>query len=178
MGWDGRGDHDESEAPGSVWKDQQPLKSRDFVPWRNMVLNLGDLIISLEKMEIHLNKLCIFIVWVVLGLHGCVLVFFSCGEQRLLFFMVCRLLSLQSTGSGHMAFNSCSTTGSGVVMWGPQSMRALRAVAQGPNRSGHVGSSWTRDWTHVPCIGRWVPIHWTTREVLETHFWKVKCPKF
>ena len=25
-------------------------------------------------------------------------------------------------------------------------------------------SSWTRDRTHVPCIGRWIPNHWTTRE--------------
>ena len=29
----------------------------------------------------------------------------------------------------------------------------------------HVGSSWTRDGTHVPCIGRRILIHWTTREV-------------
>ena len=28
-----------------------------------------------------------------------------------------------------------------------------------------VGSSPTRDWTHVPCIGRQIFIHWTTREV-------------
>ena len=27
-----------------------------------------------------------------------------------------------------------------------------------------VGSSWTRDWTCVPCISRWVLNHWTTRE--------------
>ena len=26
-------------------------------------------------------------------------------------------------------------------------------------------SSWTRDRTHVPCIGRWIPNHWTDREV-------------
>ena len=29
-----------------------------------------------------------------------------------------------------------------------------------------VESSWTRDGTHVPCIGRWILNHWTTREVL------------
>ena len=28
----------------------------------------------------------------------------------------------------------------------------------------HVGSSRTRDRTHVPCIGRWILNHWTTRE--------------
>ena len=29
----------------------------------------------------------------------------------------------------------------------------------------HVGSSWTRARTHVPCIGRWTLNHCTTREV-------------
>ena len=28
-----------------------------------------------------------------------------------------------------------------------------------------MGSSWTRDQTHVPCIGRWILNHWTMREV-------------
>ena len=30
---------------------------------------------------------------------------------------------------------------------------------------GHVGSSWSRDWTCVSCIGRRTLNHWTTREV-------------
>ena len=30
----------------------------------------------------------------------------------------------------------------------------------------HMGSSWTRDQTHVPCIGRQILIYCTTREVL------------
>ena len=30
----------------------------------------------------------------------------------------------------------------------------------------HVGSSQTRDGTHVPCISRQILNHWTTREVL------------
>ena len=29
-----------------------------------------------------------------------------------------------------------------------------------------VGSSWSRDTTHVPCIGRQILNHWTTKEVL------------
>ena len=29
----------------------------------------------------------------------------------------------------------------------------------------HVESSWIRDQTCVPCIGRWVLHHWTTRVV-------------
>ena len=30
----------------------------------------------------------------------------------------------------------------------------------------HVGSSWTREQSYVPCIGRQILNHWTTREVL------------
>ena len=37
----------------------------------------------------------------------------------------------------------------------------------------HVGSSGTRDRTHVPCIGRQIPNHCATREVLDLHFVKV-----
>ena len=33
----------------------------------------------------------------------------------------------------------------------------------------HMGSSWIRDPTHVPCTGRWIPIHCTTREVKVFH---------
>lgn len=29
-----------------------------------------------------------------------------------------------------------------------------------------MDSSWTGYWTCVPCMGRWIPIHFTTREVL------------
>ena len=42
----------------------------------------------------------------------------------------------------------------------------------------HVGSSWTRDLPRVPCIGKWILNHWTTREApypgLGTSFLKLK----
>ena len=53
------------------------------------------------------------------------------------------LLLLQSTGSRAWAQESWST---GFWLW-------------------CGGSSQTRDWTHVPCISRWILNHWTTREV-------------
>ena len=34
----------------------------------------------------------------------------------------------------------------------------------------HMRSSRTRDWTHVPCIGRQILSHWTTREVFSWIF--------
>ena len=38
-------------------------------------------------------------------------------------------------------------------------------VCTGLVASRHVGSFRTRDWTCVPCIGRWILNHWKTREV-------------
>ena len=35
----------------------------------------------------------------------------------------------------------------------------------------HVESSWPGDRTYVPCIGRWLLIHYTTREVLRKAFY-------
>ena len=35
-------------------------------------------------------------------------------------------------------------------------------------------SSCTRDWTCVPCIERWIPNYWMTREVLKLDFEKKK----
>ena len=35
----------------------------------------------------------------------------------------------------------------------------------------HVGSSWIRYRTHVPCIGRQILNHWTTRKVPRGFFW-------
>ena len=37
-------------------------------------------------------------------------------------------------------------------------------VAMGSSAPWHVGSSWTRDWSNVPCITRWLLNNWTTRK--------------
>ena len=47
----------------------------------------------------------------------------------------------------------------------------FRAQAQRLRHTGfvipwHVGSSQTRDQTHVPCVDRWIPMHCATRKVL------------
>ena len=86
------------------------------------------------------------------GLHCSAQAFSSCSEWGLLsscrahaspcsVFSCCRAQALEPTG-----FNGCDTWHVIVVPW-------------------HVESAWTRDQTHVPCIGRWTPNHWTTREV-------------
>ena len=40
----------------------------------------------------------------------------------------------------------------------------------------HVGFSWTRDQTRVPCIGRWILNHWNTSEVLSFSSVTQSCP--
>ena len=90
--------------------------------------------------------------------------FSSCGELGLLRMLVQGLLIpwlllLQNTGSRCSGFSSCSTY---AQWWWCTDLAALQ----------HVGSSWTRDWTHVPCVGRWIPVHCTTWEVLESSFRK------
>ena len=62
--------------------------------------------------------------------------------------------SLQSTGSEHMGFGSSSTQA--------QQLCFMDLVAL-----QHVGSSQTRDQTHVPCINRQIFILCATREVPE-----------
>ena len=62
-------------------------------------------------------------------------------------FACCRAQALKI-----MSFSSCGS-------WAQQ-LQHMGLVAL-----WHVGSSQIRDWTHVPCIGRWILNHWTTREV-------------
>ena len=47
-----------------------------------------------------------------------------------------------------------------------------------PGLSCSVASSWTRDWIYVSCIGRWILIHWTTREVPALSVFNMIAKKF
>lgn len=71
---------------------------------------------------------------------------------------------------------AASTGCSLVVMWlrpvgcgvcGPQQLWCPGLVA-----SQHVGSSWTRDWTCVACIGRQILNHWAAGEAQSSAFWR------
>ena len=55
------------------------------------------------------------------------------------------------------------STGSGVALRRFQSS-AQKLWGTGSVAPQNVESSWTRDQTSDPCVGRWVPIHCTTRE--------------
>ena len=65
-----------------------------------------------------------------------------------------QLLQLWTTGSRHGGFSSCGS-------------RALEPRCTGLAALRYMKSSRTRDQTRVPCIGKQILIHCTTREVLE-----------
>ena len=72
---------------------------------------------------------------------------YSCSKWEFPFFVVLQLLngvaSLVEPELQGIGFSSC---GAWAQLW-------------------YVGSSWTRDQTCVPCIGRQILNHWTTKEV-------------
>ena len=75
------------------------------------------------------------------------------------------LLLLRSTGSRHVGFSSCSTRAQQLRLAGSRA-QAQQLWCTGPAAPRHVGSSRTRAWTNVPCIGRRALNHCTTREAL------------
>ena len=103
-----------------------------------------------------------------LGLHCCMWAFSSCGERGLLFIQVHGLLIAVASlvlehGLQVHGLHSCGT-------WAQQLWLVdSRAQAQQLWHTGlaapwHVGSTRTRARTHVPCIGRQIVNHCTTRE--------------
>ena len=73
------------------------------------------------------------------------------------------------------SFSRCRAWALGRVDWqlcpaGPRA-QVQWLWSMGPVALWHVESSWTRDWTHVPCIGMWILIHCTTREALLGYLW-------
>ena len=72
-------------------------------------------------------------------------------------FSLWRLLWLQSTGSEHSGFSSCST-------------QAQQLWYMGWVALWHAGSSLPRDWTSLSCVGRRGLYHWATRKPYSTFF--------
>ena len=82
-------------------------------------------------------------------------------------FSLWRLLLLWCTGSRVWVLESivasCGLSGCSSSALGHR-LSSCGAWAFAPK---HVGSSWTKDWTPVSCVGRQILYHWTTREALE-----------
>ena len=91
-----------------------------------------------------------------LRLHCCVRAFSNCIEWG--------LLLLWSTGSRLMGFSSCGMQAQQLWLTGSRA-QAQQLWHMGLVALWHVGSSWTRVGTCVPCIGRQILNHGATREV-------------
>ena len=85
-------------------------------------------------------------------------------------FSLQRLLLLRNTGSRCIGFNSCSTRAQWLRHTGPRVRRLQQLWHMGLVALRHVGSSRTRDRTHVPGIGRRILNHCAAREVPESGF--------
>ena len=101
--------------------------------------------------------------WVFVAAHGLSLVVVSGGYSSLQCagFSLWWLLLLQSTGSRHAGFSSCSTRAQQLWFAG-SGAQAQQLWLTGLVALRHVGSSQTRDQTHVPCIGRQILNHCAT----------------
>ena len=111
---------------------------------------LGSIEIWSYNLFFFFNFIYLFIIyfwlcWVFISVRGLSLVAASGGHSssRCAGLSLSRPLLLRSTGSRR--------AGSAIV-------------AHGPSCPRHVGSSQTRAWTRVPCIGRRIPNHCATRE--------------
>ena len=76
-----------------------------------------------------------------LGLRCCLWAFSSCGRQGLLLVMASPAVAL-----GHVGSSSCRS-------------------------QAHVGSSQSRNQTYIPCIGKQILNHWTTKEAPTSIFY-------
>ena len=96
-----------------------------------------------------------------LGLHFCSQTFSSWSEQRPI------LVAVQ--GPTCVGFCCCGAQALGN---GLQSLQYMGSVAatHGLRCSMVCGIFWIRDRTCIPYTGRWIPIHCTTREVLDLPF--------
>ena len=102
----------------------------------------------------HLMTGSLFIIYwflAALGLPGCTRAFTSWGKGELLSFGEQGILIVMaSLVVGH-------------ELW-------ARGLSSCGPRAYSSASSWTNNWTHVPCTGRGILNHWTTREVHPYNF--------
>ena len=111
-----------------------------------------------------------YLVSAALGLHWFAQAFSHCSKWGLLFIAAHVLLIVvaslvgRSIGSRRVDFSSCTTPGQELLHAGSRMHGLSSCGGMGLVAPQHVESSQTRDQTHVPCIGRQILYHWTTRE--------------
>ena len=113
--------------------------------------------------------------WVFVAAHRLSLVVASGGSSSLWCtgFSLWWLLLLWSTGSRPAGFSSCGAWAQQLWLTGSrvQAQQLWRTRLLAP---WHVGSSRTRIQACVPCIGRWILNHCTTREALYLHLLSIQ----
>ena len=121
------------------------------------------------------NKFILFIYfwlhWVFFAARGLPLVAASGGysQLRCVGFSLRWLLLLWSMGSRCVGFSSCDTWAQQLWLAGSR-VQAQQLWCTSLVAPRHVGSSRTRERTRVPCIGRQILNHCTTREVPSVQF--------
>ena len=109
----------------------------------------------------------IYLFLAALGLRCCVRAFSSCGERGLLFVVVQGLLTAVASLA---AEHGLQVRGLQQLWLTGSRLQAQQLWHTGLVAPWHVGSSQTRARTRVPCIGRRILNHCTTREVPRTSF--------
>ena len=97
-----------------------------------------------------------------LGLHHFPWTFSRCSRQG--------LLSRCGVEASHMVASNCGTRALGHAGCSSCSPQARSLQHMGLVTLRHVGSSQTRDRTHVPWVGRPILNHWATREALSNSY--------
>ena len=98
----------------------------------------------------------------VVGTQGCSLIAWTSHCDR---FSCCKAEAL-------VGFSDCSTWAQYLWLKGPRACRLQSLWQAGLAALWHVRSSWTRDRTRIPCIGRWILNYLTTRKVPGTGIFK------
>ena len=119
----------------------------------------GNLLLLESRLKSGLKKLFMF------GCTGSSLLLL-----RLSLIVASRVYSLWCTGFPLQWLLLFWSTGFRLVGVNSWSTRAQRLWCMDLVALRHVTSSWTRDWTRVPCIGRQILMYCTTREV-QTFIW-------
>ena len=99
----------------------------------------------------------------VLGLRFCARAFSSCGKRG---------------ATLHRCARASQCCGLSCCRAQAPDAQAQQLWLTGPVAPRHVGSSQTRAWTHVPCIGRQTLNHCATREALGIIFLAPFCPLY
>ena len=109
--------------------------------------------------------------WVFIDAGGLSLVAASMDYSlsRCVGFLLWWLLLLWSTGCRRTGFSSCGMHAQQLWLMGSR-VQAQQLWRTGLVAPWPVGPSWTRARTHVPCIGRWILNHCTTREAPKIGF--------